>query len=187
MLQRMGIRSKMLLTVAVPLFVLLLTGLGVVAFSWLDLRTARNAETVIAALDEARDLAAATSQERYYTANFLDAFQTGRALQTAARNETNANYATILTNLDAVDEGDDEAVAAAESVRTQLTALVGTTGNLVPNLRALAVESTEEGLSFPTPDRATQLRDRPESWRMHLSRLRPLPCPYLLTEGRGQG
>ncbi|WP_084125250.1 ATP-binding protein [Demequina sp. NBRC 110054] len=153
MLQRLGIRSKMLLTVAVPLLVLLLTGIGVVGFSWVDLSSARNAQTVVSALDDARDLGEAFTDERYYTVSFLDAIQVGRDEQSTAVRATNQAYADVIDTLAGAEDSD-----AADVVTSQLAAVVGSGDDLVPSLRAVGIETTEEGLSFPASDEATQVR-----------------------------
>ncbi|MFN3866781.1 MAG: nitrate- and nitrite sensing domain-containing protein, partial [Demequina sp.] len=71
MLQRLGIRGKLLAVVAVPILVLVLAA-GFITFGSLqDLNTARNSEQLIDTLDGARDLQAHLQDERYATANFV--------------------------------------------------------------------------------------------------------------------
>ncbi|WP_160297643.1 ATP-binding protein [Demequina salsinemoris] len=149
----MSIRSKMLLTVAVPLLVLLLTGVGVVGFSWVDLSYARNAETVVVALDDARDLGEALTDERYYAVSFLDALQIGRNDQTAARLATNQAYGDLIAALEA-----SEDTETADQLIKRVGSMLGTSDDFLPDLRSVTIETTEEGLSFPTTSAANQLR-----------------------------
>ncbi|WNM27500.1 ATP-binding protein [Demequina capsici] len=147
----MGIRSKMLLTVAVPLLVLLLTGIAIVGFSWLDLSSARNAQAVVTALGDSRTMSDAIEDERYSGVTFLDSLQLGRDKLRGAQEDTNAAYDTVMANLPA---GSAEASQLAAEVQT----LVGARGSLVPDLRAVSVTSADNALTFPTSSEATQLR-----------------------------
>ena len=109
MLQRLGIRGKILAVVAVPIIVLLLAA-GFVTFNAVgDLRSSRETEQLLTFVDDSGTLVAALQDERFIAANYDHSASNGLEKRTAARKALDGAIAA----LDASTAGGSSDAAAA--------------------------------------------------------------------------
>ncbi|MFV0634637.1 ATP-binding protein [Demequina sp.] len=154
MLQRLGIRGKLLAVVAVPILVLVLAA-GFITFgSVQDLNTARNAEQLIDTLDRARSLEDSLQAEREATANYVSAYQDTTGVLDDARDYTDTALDQIDQALAAVDEEDQE---GAQEIQDRIDSALSRSGSTyLADARSYrvtsATEESEGWLVFPSAD-----------------------------------
>src|SRR4051794_10654394 len=85
MLQRLGIRGKILAVVAVPIIVLLFAAGYIPLQATAALRVASNAQQLVATAQASQPFQAAFAAERDSAANYVDTFSTGQAQRADAQ------------------------------------------------------------------------------------------------------
>ncbi|WP_082227281.1 sensor histidine kinase [Demequina rhizosphaerae] len=150
MLQRLGIRGKLLAVVMVPVLVLVSAVSYITLSAVNDYSENSNAERLIDALGQARETEADLQDERTAALRFVHVLQDTTTKLTAAREEVAVRYATLA---DAVaGSEDDRADAVLASVDD---ALGGTGASTLADARALEISAPEsEGgwLTMPSTD-----------------------------------
>ena len=158
MLQRLGIRGKLLAVVAVPILVLIVAAGVITLGSVQDLNSARNAEQLVDTLDRARDLQSDLQEERSLAANFVHSVQDGESKLRAARELTESALDDIAERL-AEPEFDNP-----QEIQDAVDAALSRSGDeILTAERALAVSpATEESggwLVFPSEEEITGMQD----------------------------
>lgn len=151
MLQRLGIRGKLLAVVAVPILVLIVAAGVITLGSVQDLNAARNAEQLIDTLDRARDLQAGLQDERALAANFVHSVQNAESARRDAFALTEDALEDIAVRLAEPD------IQNPQEIQDAIDAALSRSGNQVLAAeRALALgEPTEESggwVVFPSED-----------------------------------
>lgn len=151
MLQRLGIRGKLLAVVAVPILVLIVAAGVITLGSVQDLNAARNAEQLVDTLDRARELQADLQEERAVSANFVHAVQDGESKLRAARGLTESALDDIAERLA------DPEISNPQEIQDAVDAALSRSGDqILAAERALAITpATDESdgwLVFPTED-----------------------------------
>ncbi|GIG54023.1 sensor histidine kinase [Demequina activiva] len=159
MLQRLGIRGKILAVVAVPILVLVLAAGFITYGASQDLSAARNSEQLVDTLDAARTLEANLQDERYAAINFVHIIQDTRSKLVVGQNDTEDALADTVARIQEV-EGED-----AGPIIADLYAALGVTSlddPLFPNERSLSITPpTEEGgwVGFPSLDEVASMQE----------------------------
>lgn len=158
MLQRLGIRGKILAVVAVPILVLIVAAGVITLGSVQDLNSARNAEELVDTLDRARDLQADLQDERILAANFVHVVQDTEAKIRAAYDTTADALDDIATRLAEPDIENPQEIQAAVDA-----ALSRSGDSILEAERALSTApATEESggwMIFPTEDEVTAMQE----------------------------
>ncbi|WP_084099783.1 ATP-binding protein [Demequina sp. NBRC 110051] len=154
MLQRLGIRGKILAVVAVPILVLVLGAGFIVSGSLQTWREARDAESVLSVLGSARLLENDFQTERLAGTNFTSAVQNGEDQREQAEALTDDAVATLDETLTGIGSSDGEDVAVdAEQMRADIAAALQRTGTgVMESARAVALGAPETDggwLTFP--------------------------------------
>lgn len=151
MLQRLGIRGKLLAVVAVPILVLIVAAGVITLGSVQDLNLARNAEQLVGTLDRARELQADLQDERAVSANFVHSVQDGESKLRAARDLTESALDDIAERLA------DPEISNPQQIQDAVDAALSRSGDQILTAeRTLAISpATEESdgwLVFPSED-----------------------------------
>ena len=157
MLQRLGIRGKLLAVVAVPILVLIVAAGIITLGSVQDLNSARNAEELIDTLDRARDLQADLQDERLLAANFVHVVQDTQGGLREAYDSTASAVDDIAERLAEPD------VENPEDIQAAVDAALSRAGNqILVAERSLSIsEPTEESggwVVFPTEDEVAAMQ-----------------------------
>src|SRR5690554_2224463 len=158
MLQRLGIRGKLLAVVAVPILVLIVAAGVITLGSVQDLNAARNAEELIDTLDRARDLQADLQTERALAANFVHAVQNGESNLRTAYQTTSSALDDLAVRLAEPDIENPEEIQAA------IDAALSRSGNQILAVERTAstsppTEESEGWLVFPAEDEITAMQE----------------------------
>ncbi|MCB2413689.1 nitrate- and nitrite sensing domain-containing protein [Demequina sp. TTPB684] len=148
MLQRLGIRGKLLAVVAVPTIVLLLAASFVVLNAAATYNAGRNTSQLVESVQTGTPLVVALQEERALVASYLRAISDGEADRITSR--TNVN--TTVAALRKAGEDDPSFAPIANAIQAAMDGANGQGG--IESARAIAVvEPVEEG--FPEwPDAA---------------------------------
>ncbi|WP_084128563.1 ATP-binding protein [Demequina sp. NBRC 110055] len=157
MLQRLGIRGKILAVVAVPILVLVLGAGFIVSGSLQTWREARDAESVLSVLGSARLLENDFQDERLAGTNFTSAVQNGQDQREEAESLTDEAVTTLDETLNGIGSATSEdaegASVDAEQIRADIAAAVQRTGNgIMESARAVSLGAPETDggwLTFP--------------------------------------
>lgn len=156
MLQRLGVRGKLLAVLAVPVLVLLLTSFFVIQSAFVAFQNASNAAQLVNALEDAAVADSALDAERTAAFNFSDTITQGPASYQAAVDDLDLR----LSNLEArVAESSDP---ASQQTLEQVYALLGAQGAVLDYERSLDIApATEEGgwVVLPEPELALAVVD----------------------------
>ncbi|MFW2512534.1 ATP-binding protein [Demequina sp. SO4-13] len=159
MLQRLGIRGKLLAVVAVPILVLVLAA-GFITFgSVQDLSAARNTSALVDTLAEARSLESVLQEERRAAINFVSSEDDGSDALTAAISATGWALTDVGAAIDAFEPAPDaeEQDDRAAQLREQVVGVLGSTENaaILEAERAVEVVPAAGGEWATFPDEAT--------------------------------
>ncbi|WP_084104558.1 ATP-binding protein [Demequina sp. NBRC 110056] len=159
MLQRLGIRGKILAVVAVPILVLVLAAVFITFGAAQDLSTARNAEKLVETLDTARTLESDLQDERYSSVTYVNVIQDSSSKLVQGRVATDEALATLVADLQASGADDANDLVAATYAALGVT---GAEDPLFVDQRALALgPPTEEGgwVQFPAAEDVTAMQN----------------------------
>ena len=146
MLQRLGIRGKLLAVVAVPMIVLLLAAAFVVWNAAVEQTTSRNTAHLVDAVQSASSLIEDVQDERGNASNYLRTISDGDAKRITARTAVN----TTVAALGKAAEDDPSLASWVEAVVAAVNGAGGESG--VETYREIAVVDSVEG-NFPAwPD-----------------------------------
>ncbi|WP_062467340.1 ATP-binding protein [Demequina maris] len=150
MLQRLGIRGKLLAVVMVPVLVLVSAVTYITLSAVNDYTENSNAERLIDTLGQARETEADLQDERSAALSFVHLIQDTTTKLTAAAEETSTRYATLAKDVaGSDDERADEILADVDS------ALGGSGASMLADARSVAITAPEsEGgwLTMPSED-----------------------------------
>ncbi|WP_156159155.1 ATP-binding protein, partial [Demequina gelatinilytica] len=155
MLQRLGIRGKLLAVVMVPILVLLSAVSYITLSAASDYRENSNAEKLVDTLSEARETEALIQDERSAALNFVHLIQDTQEKLAEARADVEYRYGTLAERLRSLDG------AQAETLFTFTQQRLGVTDDgMLPEARAytLGTPETEGGwVVLPTDDEIEQM------------------------------
>ncbi|MDN4476005.1 HAMP domain-containing protein [Demequina sp. SYSU T00192] len=150
MLQRLGIRGKLLAVVMVPVLVLVSAVSYITLSAVNDYSENSNAERLIDALGQARETEADLQDERTAALRFVHILQDTTTKLGAAREEVAARYATLADAVARSEDDDADAVLASVDA-----ALGGSDASMLADARSLEISAPEsEGgwLVMPSTD-----------------------------------
>ena len=140
MLQRLGIRGKILAVVAVPMLVLLLAAGYITLQATNALGVASNSQQLVATAEASQPFQAAFNVERDAAANYVDTFSKGQAGRTEQQSATQ-------TSMQQLEPRDAEAYAKVNTIFKGGQTVAGGTALSLDDARAVAP-------TVPAPDKA---------------------------------
>lgn len=151
MLQRLGIRGKLLAVVAVPVLLLLVTMGFIVVSNVGDYRADANAQQLVQTLAESRDVKIDLQKERQAGVNFVHTIETATANLGVRELETANRYDVLAAEVDRADD------PRADKVLSDVTAALGGKpgAGMLETQRALDLtppEAAGEWVGFPTEE-----------------------------------